>query len=177
MMKLYSIVLAIRRLLSRKVYVVTSGEYSSYGIERIFSSRRRAERYAADIDDSEVEVYQVNYTNRVLRRSVYQVGMRFDGSIIYVERSNHEEPDARWGTIYSATYFVTTARVRAKDKAHAVKIVNEQRTQAIALHGEKLQSILDARRPGMRDAAYLLGDDAEYQRVCDLIAESMKDAT
>ena len=177
MTKLYSIVLAIRRLLSRKVYVVTSGDYSDYHIECVFSSRRRAERYAAGMDGVEIETYLLNYSARVWGRSVFYVGMRFDGSTWGVYNLDSEVPSGRWGTINAdGTDFESAVRVWAKDSAHAIKIVNEQRTQAIALHGEKLQLILDAQRPGRRDAAYLIGDEAEYQRVCDLIAESMKDA-
>ena len=34
-----------------KVYVITRGEYSDYGIERIFSTREAAEKYCAMDND------------------------------------------------------------------------------------------------------------------------------
>src|ERR1039458_4420925 len=43
-----------------KIYAVTSGEYSDYGINAVFDNKEAAEKYAYPIDDSYVEEYELN---------------------------------------------------------------------------------------------------------------------
>lgn len=54
-----------------EIYVVTSGSYSDYGIEKVFLDKEKAEHYAEWGEDRRVEVY--NTENNCMVNEVYKV--------------------------------------------------------------------------------------------------------
>ena len=116
-----------------KVYIVTSGEYSSYGINAVFSEKKLADEYIKragegyGIEDYEldepipearilVEMSKTGDVSKIVRSIDDQVG------IVRFFRPNLLETDNHmlWC-------------VRTDDKQKAIKIVNEKRFQILAL--------------------------------------------
>lgn len=66
---------------TKKVYVVTSGEYSDYGIEGIFDSREKAEEYinhSADSDLNDVTEWVLNELMPDKSEKVFKLRSEFD---------------------------------------------------------------------------------------------------
>lgn len=134
------------------VYVVTSGDYSDYGIEAIFSTQEKAAAYAeALMDANGVEEYDLDDYHPVKPGwDIYYVGMRRNGDTDNVAIAGEHsytrgfvqgvgEPDyglqhpyrgAGTGVILDGA--ILHGYVYAKSEEHAVKIVNEHRIQMIA---------------------------------------------
>lgn len=123
------------------IYVVTSGEYSYYRIEGVYSDRDAAELCAAAKDDciggATVEEYELDKHVDLLRSGrmpfdVY-IGSRkgqLETIDVDVMRSNYTPSvvmEEKYGRI---NYFVN---VVARDKEHAAKIAMEKVTQYRAM--------------------------------------------
>jgi len=129
------------------VFIVTSGDYSDYGIDGVYSTRELAEA-AIKHDEYEARIEEFfldNGSTDPNRYRVFTIHMQRDGSvsasleggcsaptIASEDWSRHnvcEKPfrDA-WTTPPGAFSFCVTAR----DLQHAIKIVNEKRAQLIA---------------------------------------------
>ena len=115
----------------RNIYLVTSGEYSDYGVSAVFSSLKGALDYAGT--GSQVELYVLNEPGaEPIARRLWNVHMTKDGT---VEGCNHE--DITVGQECAAPQLWNGAvifEVMAKTKEQAIKAANEQRAQMIALN-------------------------------------------
>jgi len=129
------------------IYIVTEGEYSDYGIVAIFSTKEKAQNFISitaapdDLSDYEIEEWPLDEHEALIEKfkkkelSIYMVSMYRNGD---VEEVREEEKKSIW--IDNATagkYNLWTENrigmwVIARDEKHAVKIVNEKRTQLIA---------------------------------------------
>ena len=137
-----------------KVYVLTEGSYSDYGIEGVFATKEGAEAYIRRFPglhrDYDIEEYELDYlancdeaanAEKILNgRSRYCVTMRMDGTVLSVDDITstdtdevnsfdlYRDTDRETGEIsqYIRGYFY------ANDKEHAVKILNEKRALVIA---------------------------------------------
>lgn len=110
-------------------YVVTTGEYSSYSIRGVYSTREKAD-YAARLYGGDVEEYEIDALPDHPEGMVnIYVFMEKDGKA----RTMHQDPDTeiRPPSFYKGELHVSTW---AKDEAHAIKIANEIRGQKIALN-------------------------------------------
>jgi len=128
-------------------YIVTSGEYSDYHIDAVFSTRKKAEEYietrkefseqaATEPPSFDIEPWEIDATESLspIKHGyrAYSVWMRRQGNSNVEEirdyweaeeiERNSMQQDAGW----------LMMRVWAKDEQHAVKIVNEKRTMLIA---------------------------------------------
>lgn len=123
----------------KKIYIVTAGEYSDYGIIAPFSSKQLAEKFIESCKWSEwdcprIEEYYIDRFGGSISKghTPYFVQMKRNGDIVKVDQAN-------------STYFMKTEKVckinivgelytycYAKDAHHAIKIANERRTQLIA---------------------------------------------
>lgn len=124
------------------VYVVTSGDYSDYGIEGMFSDRAKADAFAAlwPVDgykQARVEEYRLDVAvderfGRGLRP--FWCVMDRDGRVRSIDQRTPTDTDnpasPRPVPRVGGTWLVGT--VWATDKAHAAKILNERRVQLIA---------------------------------------------
>lgn len=132
-----------------KVYVVTSGCYSGYGIEAVFSTRELADLYCAKMNahrtsyyHARVEAYPLDDGEAEIRgnRTPYRVMMTKDGTVEHVRPYTGEWPtgkpwfDAEWEWGKLVGYRTLMLDVWATDAEHAVKIVNERRAQILALN-------------------------------------------
>lgn len=124
-----------------KVYVVTEGQYSDFGIKAIFSTKENAERYIAafneakqyndlnGIDEWELDT-DLTVADRIERGEKYwRVSMDRNG--------NSDIDDAYYPsaendiTLYRGATHIS-ANVWAENEEGAAKIVNEWRLQKIA---------------------------------------------
>lgn len=134
-----------------KVYVATSGDYSDYGIDGVFSAKELAEEFVQSTNPKEgqVEEYELDEGAALLGKikegfCVYYVQMDRDGNTTRIDR--HEKPSpchleqtkgaarvykpGSWGGKTSLIGYVM-----ARDDVHALKIMNERRAQIIAEGG------------------------------------------
>jgi len=124
------------------VYVVTSGEYSDYSIEAVFSTKEKAEAYKADMEwvgseKADIEEWEVD---TLRERRALEVGMTREGETYMVRKTllprGHE-------IIFNGKETLLLNVVATEEEERAVKVTNELRTRLIALSawhykGEKI---------------------------------------
>lgn len=131
----------------KKVYIVTSGEYSDYHINKVFSTFEKAkeftEAFTKPSDDEyryeyRIEEYELDSQDVALKNkgySVWDVWMLKNGDTQKVKKAELEDIDQDLETWIRSTAGipdVLRSAVWAKTGSHAVKIVNEKRVQMIA---------------------------------------------
>lgn len=134
----------------KKVFAVSSGSYSDYRIDAIFTTRGKAKAYmeaVPDDDYNDIEEYELDppVTDLIKRGySIWLVHMLIDGtterveqrelSSYYVSNLGHSIWRRSKAPAYKGTGTpdILTSTVWAKDSEQAIKIVNEHRTQMIA---------------------------------------------
>lgn len=119
-----------------KVYIVTSGSYSDYGIDAVFSTRDLAKKYISSLNSSRfhefvIETWDLDSHKEELRKGFKLFFVRMDkqGNTQEIEHSDHE------GNYEDPAFDVDSnliSFVLAKDETHAIKIVNERRIRLIA---------------------------------------------
>lgn len=124
----------------KKIYAVVSGEYSDFGIDALFDNKELANNYIKAFDQEgawsamRIVEYPLNPYERQLKenRKAYFVRMDKEGNVLDISIDNcsygfhgeDEDPFDRYCNLI--------LHVFARDKAHAIKIVNEKRVQYIA---------------------------------------------
>lgn len=121
-----------------KVYVVTSGSYSDYGIETICSTRELAEMYCEAVG-GDIEEWHLDEYRTPLERGLrpYAVCMDRQGnSDGGAEKIDYNIPKTIKGVVQLGAWPNARADFRwrgwAKTKTHAIKIANDLRRQALA---------------------------------------------
>ena len=119
------------------LYAVSSGKYSDYSVNAIFDDKSLAEKFIAMFSggDYRIEEYELNPFLPVINsgKSPFSVIMRRDGTIESCDKEDSifmlDSGDIPYCFRDDDTVFY---RVFAKDNEHAIKIVNEKRTQFLA---------------------------------------------
>lgn len=126
---------------TKKIYLVTQGEYSDYCVVGAFSTKEKAQKFIGEnegsgysYDSKMIEEFEIDAgeAQRAAGLSYWQVSMDKAGSVTGLDNNQHEGPEA--------DYFVGThgeilvASMWARDEKHAIKIANERRLQLIALN-------------------------------------------
>jgi hypothetical protein len=130
-----------------KIYVVTTGQYSDYSIEAVFSSVAKAQKYCRyhnpyqenglgeELKDCDYRIAEYDLdpeTPNLPKDAVaFEVQMRRDGGTQMCSRIPFSCLAARPEVILYMDWMCTN--VLARDEKHAVKIANERRTAVIAL--------------------------------------------
>lgn len=115
-----------------KIYVVTSGEYSDYKIEVIYSTREMAEEYANKHNKlkkygSADEVTEFELDTPIEKHEFIYIIMDKQGNTYSIEREfNRKEGFG------SANETVFSWTVQTTDEKRAIKVVNEKRIQILA---------------------------------------------
>lgn len=119
-----------------KIYVVTSGEYSDYGINALFSTKELAQLFIDKFtvarkrsEFNEIMEAEVDEMESDLRsdRKPFNINMKRDGEITYCESGG------TYGTydgVIKIHYFhkdLLEISLFADDKEQAIKIANEKR--------------------------------------------------
>jgi len=119
------------------VYIVTSGEYSGYHIEAVFTDPVRANAFAAERRDPDcrVEVYALDEAADPTAHglSLFEVIMDRDGdgevqAVAYAEGVRFPQASVVERQGAKRLYLLGLAR----DEQHAVKIANEARARLLA---------------------------------------------
>lgn len=128
--------------MSKKVYIITRGDYSDYHICACFSTRKQAEERLHLYGDGDAEIEEWDLDKAIILP---------EGLIPWCVRMNKND-----GEVFTARHvpldefedrnYITEEKLRghfwydtfeiyvlAKDEKHAIKIANEKRTQGIAL--------------------------------------------
>lgn len=120
-----------------KVYIVTAGTYSDYHIERVFSTKEKAQEYLDHIgndDDVDIEEYNLDEeTPRgVFGYSVTIYNSDNEATVCRIDFNNfpHKRKDAfRWIPAQFCLPDNIWFNIEAKDAPHAVKIASERLAQ------------------------------------------------
>ena len=99
----------VKEMAKQEVYVITSGEYSDYGINRIFLDRDLAEAYCAvhhndspyDEDRPQIEVWEISDESDIKVDTVYKA-LQFSQTI---PRYRSNQPVIRWKMEYNTSPF------------------------------------------------------------------------
>lgn len=126
----------------KKIYVVTSGAYSDYGIDAVFDTEELAKKYIASFNkggfyEMFIEEWILNPNKEEIKegRKAYRIRMDKQGNTTEIEWSNSAFGfKEKIGDGISFTYNnqFMNCYCFAKDDKHAVKIANERRIQYIA---------------------------------------------
>lgn len=118
-----------------KIFVATEGYYSDYHIVAIFSTKELAEKFIGDVTTNpfnEIELYDLDPFEEQLRQGLFAYYVRMDrqGNTTSAVREDDvaRPPEIEHGR---GNLFIS-GDVWATDQQHAIKIVNEKRTQLIA---------------------------------------------
>jgi len=125
------------------IYVVTSGEYSAYGIEGVFSTKEKAQAFVDAITEAEAagrlgldgprQIEEILLDAGPVERGErpWRVLMRKDGSVVEVRQYEcYDNLFAPPGEVAPAGLDTVCF---ARDEAHAIKIANERRAMLIAM--------------------------------------------
>ena len=120
----------------KKAYVVTSGDYSDYSIERVFSTREMAEDFCDRHDDSyRVEEYDVDEDLPPRETQVFKVSISLNDGEANVEGT----ADARLVGLFMADCYRRRLAVdhiiywiASNSKKRAIKVASEMHAQVLA---------------------------------------------
>ena len=145
--------------MGKTIYVVTSGEYSDYGINAMFSTQDAAERFVVELNGARyswgtcmIEAWTLDEFAPPADRGLhpFHVFMWKNGSVADVARAGYydmRQPAreimkrcTRDGDWSSGTPCLAV-RGWFKDVPHAVKVANEVRAQIVALDRWKLGTV------------------------------------
>jgi len=128
-------------------YVVTSGEYSDYGICAIFSTREKAERYAKERGtDNPIEEYLIDEDDELISRAIFEVVMELtSGNVIDKGQSNRlanpneRNLETRLVDLRDFNYGATGGKITVQSASfvspdHAVKLAAEFRQNYLREH-------------------------------------------
>ena len=118
-----------------KVFVVTTGEYSDYTIDRVFSARRKANDYLDTKDDSyRLEVFDLD--DPIERKTqIYEISFELDKKKVWNVSTTR---DVRYkDTIHIGGRYFTNRKtldiyVESDSRRHALKIASERYGAIIA---------------------------------------------
>ena len=126
-----------------KVFVVTSGEYSDYGIDAIFSTRELAQNFidafkADKWHEMDIEEWDLDPNEKHLKqnRKPYFLRINKEGKVTDLEVADssygfkQDIPEAEIS--YTANLEWMNISCFADDENHAVKIAGEKRSQILA---------------------------------------------
>ena len=135
-----------------KVYVVTSGEYSDYHIEKIFSDRESARLYAMMDADREVEEYEVDSIgiDNTMRYILVKYDYKYN-DIRELTLCNHPEIphiEDDWYEYFQYTLDLSNSRLYAsimrygKRSGMIKKITDDKFTQYLYEHGTSREELI-----------------------------------
>ena len=117
-----------------KVYVVTSGIYSDYGIEAIFSIEELAKEYVdihGDYDNRRIEEWDLDSEDLTRKNQWYEVTFFKDEIICEVVTFGELCDSVSYGGKYSGEYY--TFRINTDGAERAKKIASERLMQVKAM--------------------------------------------
>jgi hypothetical protein len=125
----------------KTAYIVTAGQYSSYGILAVFLDKEKAQKFVNEYNGEKynwskagIEKWpldpKIQYTP--VGKVAYSVWMDIDGNNAYANEISFLEVFDKVRRCKNKPKDRVYMNVFAKNKTHAIKILNEKRTQLIA---------------------------------------------
>lgn len=112
----------------RKIYIVTEGEYSDYSIDRVFSTREKAEEYVDSVGyDTQIEEYDIDAPIE-RKTQVFCISFGLDkkeAKYVYLSRNPYENL-IRFRQPFLDIY------VKSDSRERAIKIASERYGMIIA---------------------------------------------
>lgn len=132
-----------------KIYLVTSGCYSDYSVDAVFSTRKLAEEFINAISDNSADIEEYELDPKIASKikqgySVWLVHMLKNGDVEYTNRRDNDLYNVTsisqyiWWRTQAPAYKgkgipdLLVSTVWAKTEKQAIKITNEKRTEMIA---------------------------------------------
>lgn len=129
----------------KKVWVVTSGEYSDYAIEAVFSSKKMAENFIEKSKatfrggEAGIDCFSLD-PSPVRPRTQTCVFMSWGGDVVnwhhYVKATSSRASEVHVFPQTSSEFGLIRVTVVTSDLQRAVKVANEKRAQLIASNNE-----------------------------------------
>lgn len=121
-----------------KIYIVSSGEYSGYSIEGVYSTKELALAAADLIEGNDIEEYELDgYADKIQQGlHLFNVYMDKSGAADIYPSTFGEENFSLYKHIDGAIRM--SMLCYAKDKEHAAKIAGERRRELLATDEWKL---------------------------------------
>lgn len=130
----------------KEIYLVSSGSYSDYRIDAVFSTEELAQKYIDNIGAAVhygglgIEAYDLDPCEKQIKEGLipFSVKMDLDGNADYPSYKQTYKADYvgfKIGDIfkiYKDGNIDMISKCFAKDEQHAIKIANERRVQYIA---------------------------------------------
>lgn len=124
-----------------KIYIVTSGCYSDYGIDAVFLSKEKAEFYAKHCaikeDYPEVEEYETSDNDIIVEEKVinyFSIKMDNHGEIISIEPKTYKytpyDEEFKEEFYYRSPYFFGRLAIDTEEKA--IKSMQDRRAEWLA---------------------------------------------
>lgn len=117
-----------------KVYVVTSGGYSDYGVDAIFDDEDLAEMYKKNFNCDVVEKYTLNPNTEMIKTTI--VDMKSNGDVVETYDMMSDGQDVGFKFFYYLHHPNHDRKiswcVNTDDETKAIKVVNEKRIQILA---------------------------------------------
>ena len=118
---------------TKKIYIVTCGEYSSYCIDRVFSTRKLAEEYLDTVDD-DYEIEEYNIDEPIERKTeIFEIGIRTkDKQVLTVQTWCSREKDMIVYCTENHRGEMLKLYVESDSRERAIKIASERFGQVFA---------------------------------------------
>lgn len=126
----------------KKIYIVTSGEYSDYGINGVFETKELAQAYIEMLgnpkgwsSEMQVEEHDLNPYKNYIKEGLkpFLIFIHKNGNVTKAEIAQYGlKPSTTISFSYNKSQMIVFCW--AKDKQHAIKIANEKRAKIIALN-------------------------------------------
>lgn len=121
----------------KTAYVVTSGEYSDYRVDGVFSDKEKADLFAAKTDDRTIEKCNIDDEEQLREENWYEVD-------IFIGKSS-EVKDAYVNDLYQSGNFFDAVKFKAHEDSDNyfsfyLKALNRDKAKAIAL--ERFHALL-----------------------------------
>lgn len=120
----------------KEIYIVSSGQYSDYGIDGVFSTKELAQAYIDSFskkdgwDEMDIEIWELDPHKEDLhnKRKVYFVSMTQNGEVLNVRIDSSaygiKYKDSRDGLDANGNFYT---HCFADDEKHAIKICAERK--------------------------------------------------
>lgn len=116
-----------------KVYIVTSGIYSSYEIEAVFSTEDLAKKYLdihGDYNDRKIEEWDLDSENLTIEKRAYYVQIDKENTIADLKERSFETETVCYSKCNNGTYIFC---LNAEGAERAKKIASERLMQVKAM--------------------------------------------
>lgn len=121
----------------KPAYVVTSGEYSDYRVDGVFSDKEKADSFAKKAEDRTIEIYNIDDEEQLRKEYWYEISIRIDN---FSKAKNVSVNDlSQSGQFFDAVRFLSGDGLGSRFYFY-LKAIDRDKAKAIAL--ERFHALL-----------------------------------